>query len=182
MARRRTAAAERKVKKEDIWKSVRHWAAHCSAQAAFMGNNDLGKNFMGKNNDLGKSQLVLPSAWSHLQLFFFLIKLDRISYDRIEQRVFTGLNNLGNSFSQSCEMSKLLHGANLPNQILPQEKRVNCNKRLLLGNKSWLSYHVLLVLRHNFTFERIVILDLVSKCSRECKKCGKNLKEPSCMI
>ena len=29
---------------------------------------------------------------------------------------------------QSCEMSNLLHGANLPNQILPQENSVNCNK------------------------------------------------------
>ena len=29
---------------------------------------------------------------------------------------------------QSCEMSNLLHGVNLPNQILPQEKRVNYHK------------------------------------------------------
>ena len=27
--------------------------------------------------------------------------------------------------NQNCEMSNLLHGASLPNQILPQEKRVN---------------------------------------------------------
>ena len=29
---------------------------------------------------------------------------------------------------QSCKMSNLLHGANLPNQILPQEKRTNRDK------------------------------------------------------
>ena len=29
---------------------------------------------------------------------------------------------------QSCEMSNLLHGANLLNQILPQEERVNRDK------------------------------------------------------
>ena len=29
------------------------------------------------------------------------------------------------SLRQSCEMSNLLHGANLPNQIVPQEKCVN---------------------------------------------------------
>ena len=34
----------------------------------------------------------------------------------------------GSTYLQSCEMSICLHGANLPNQILPQEKHVNRNK------------------------------------------------------
>ena len=48
---------------------------------------------------------------------------------------------------QSCKMSKNLHRSNLSNQILPQEKRVNCNNNntwiefywewLLLGEKGW---------------------------------------------
>ena len=35
---------------------------------------------------------------------------------------------LGVVLQQSCEMSNILHGVNLPNQILPQEKRLNPDK------------------------------------------------------
>ena len=59
-----------------------------------------------------------------------------------DKRNIANLNKI-----QSCEMSNHLHGANLPSQILPQEKRVNHDKfstekeqnkhkRLFLENKS----------------------------------------------
>ena len=39
-----------------------------------------------------------------------------------------GVPLIPTSPTQSCEMSNLLHGTNLPNQILPQEKHVNRDK------------------------------------------------------
>ena len=38
------------------------------------------------------------------------------------------LKDITDLIGQSCKLSNLLHGANLPNQVLPQEKRVNCDK------------------------------------------------------